>query len=127
MNTNVPSQSEHRLISDGNFEFALDARITEPSTYRVAFLILLDGDLVMSPEHLGVALMAAVLRRAGFQAHIYEVKQGSEQEVVDELADYHPQLACFTLMSLNVPSCIRFCDLLKALLPDTLIVCGGPA
>ena len=34
MNTNVPSQSEHRLISDGNFEFALDARITEPSTYR---------------------------------------------------------------------------------------------
>ncbi len=127
MNTNVPQQSEPSLISGSNFEFALDARITEPSTYRVAFLILLDGDLVMSPEHLGVALMAAVLRRAGFQARIYEVKRGSEQEVVDELADYHPQLACFTLMSLNVPSCIRFCDLLKARLPDMLIACGGPA
>jgi anaerobic magnesium-protoporphyrin IX monomethyl ester cyclase len=127
MNTNVPPQLEHSVISGSNFEFALDARITQPSTYRVAFLILLDGDLVMSPEHLGVALMAAVLRRAGFKAHIYEVKQGREQEVVDELADYHPQLACFTLMSLNVPSCIRFCDLLKARLPDTLIACGGPA
>jgi len=127
MNTNVPQPSKHSVLSGGSFEFALDARITEPSTYRVAFLILLDGDLVMSPEHLGVALMVAVLRRAGFDARIYEVRQKKEQEVVDELADYRPHLACFTLMSLNVPSCIRFCDLLKARLPQTLIACGGPA
>ena len=127
MNTNVPQPSKHSVLSGGSFGLALDARITEPSTYRVAFLILLDGDLVMSPEHLGVALMVAVLRRAGFDARIYEVRQKREQEVVDELADYRPHLACFTLMSLNVPSCIRFCDLLKARLPQTLIACGGPA
>lgn len=128
MNTHVPLQSEHiALSSNANFEFALDARITEPSSYRVAFLILLDGDLVMSPEHLGVALMAAVLRRAGFGARIYEVKRGKEKEVINELVDYSPQLACFTLMSLNVPSCITFCDLLKMHLPEVLIACGGPA
>jgi radical SAM superfamily enzyme YgiQ (UPF0313 family) len=114
-------------IDDSTVDFTLDPRITQPSAYRVAFVILLDGDLVMSPEHLGVALMAAVLRRAGFTAHIYEVKRGSEQEVVNELADFEPQLACFTLMSLNVPSCVRFCDLLKQRLPETLIACGGPA
>lgn len=122
MNANVPPKS------NGNFDFALDPRITEPSNYRVAFVILLDGDLVMSPEHLGVALMAAVLRRSGFLARIYEAKLGQEQVVVDELVDqFHPHLACFTLMSLNVPSCARFCDLLKARSPETLIVCGGPA
>ena len=127
MNTHSPQIPVSNVSSGGNFEFVLDPRITQPSTYRVAFLILLDGDLVMSPEHLGVALMAAVLRRAGFEARIYEVKQGREPEIVNKLADYHPQLACFTLMSLNVPSCIRFCNLLKARLPETLIACGGPA
>jgi radical SAM superfamily enzyme YgiQ (UPF0313 family) len=127
MNTNAAPPSGNNVLSGGNFEFALDPRITQPSSYRIAFLILLDGDLVMSPEHLGVALMAAVLRRAGFVARIYEVKQGREAETVEELVNYHPQLACFTLMSLNVPSCMRFCDLLKARLPETLIACGGPA
>ena len=124
MNTQV---SQNIQLADANVDLTLDPRITQPSAYRVAFVILLDGDLVMSPEHLGVALMAAVLRRAGFTAHIYEVKRGSEQEVVNELADFEPQLACFTLMSLNVPSCVRFCDLLKQRLPETLIACGGPA
>lgn len=127
MNTIAPTPSANSVVSGGNFEFVLDARITQPSTYRVAFLILLDGDLVMSPEHLGVALMAAVLRRAGFVAHIYEVKQGREEAIVEELVKSNPHLACITLMSLNVPSCVRFCDLLKARLPETLIACGGPA
>lgn len=127
MSAGAPLQSATVFPSKGDFEFQLDARITDPSTYRVAFLILLDGDLVMSPEHLGVGLMAAVLRRAGFVARIYEVKSGREQEVADELASYGPQLICFTLMSLNVPSCVRLCDLLKRRMPDTLIACGGPA
>jgi len=93
----------------------------------VAFLILLDGDLVMSPEHLGVSSMAAVLRRAGFMARILEVERGQDQQVVENLIDYNPQLVCFTLMSLNVPSCIQFCDLLKQKLPSALVACGGPA
>jgi anaerobic magnesium-protoporphyrin IX monomethyl ester cyclase len=127
MSANPSPNSERLIPPGGDFDFTLDARITDPSTYRVAFLILLDGDLVMSPEHLGVALMAAVLRRAGFGARIYEVKLGREREVVEALAEYGPQLVCFTLMSLNVPSCVRLCDLLKRRMPETLIACGGPA
>lgn len=126
MSANVLPKSDHLFSSGGNFDFTLDPRITDPSTYRVAFLILLDGDLVMSPEHLGVALMTAVLRRAGFGARIYEVKLGHEQQAVDDLADYGPQLVCFTLMSLNVPSCARLCDLLRRRMPETIIACGGP-
>ncbi|MET0622089.1 MAG: radical SAM protein [Pyrinomonadaceae bacterium] len=127
MSANAHPQTERPVPPRGDFDFTRDPRITDPSTYRVAFLILLDGDLVMSPEHLGVALMAAVLRRAGFVAHIYEVKVGREQEVIDALADCDPQLICLTLMSLNVPSCVSLCDRLKRRLPETLIACGGPA
>ena len=115
------------MSSPGDFAFIVDLRIEDPSAFRVAFVILLDGDLVMTPEHLGVASMAAVLRRAGFQARIYEVERGNEQEVVDALVEYRPHLSCFTLMSLNVQSCAVFCRLLKQELPDTLIACGGPA
>ncbi|WP_051710796.1 B12-binding domain-containing radical SAM protein [Streptomyces sp. NRRL S-350] len=111
----------------GHFEIALDPRITDPAAFRVSFVILLDGDLVMSPEHLGVAYMAATLRAAGFSCEIREAEHGRHQEVVDAIVDYDPGLVCFTLMSLNVPSCVEFCEALRERMPDVVIACGGPA
>ncbi|GII66826.1 hypothetical protein Skr01_69110 [Sphaerisporangium krabiense] len=111
----------------GTFEIAIDPRITDPASFRVSFLILLDGDLVMSPEHLGVAYMASVLRKVGVTAEIREVVHGEEKAAVDALAEYAPRLVCFTLMSLNVASCLRVSRLIRERLPDTVIACGGPA
>ncbi|GII84214.1 hypothetical protein Ssi03_22040 [Sphaerisporangium siamense] len=111
----------------GTFEIAIDPRITDPASFRVSFLILLDGDLVMSPEHLGVAYMASVLRKVGVTAEIREVVHGEEKAAVDELVEYAPRLVCFTLMSLNVSSCLRVSRLIRERLPDTVIACGGPA
>jgi anaerobic magnesium-protoporphyrin IX monomethyl ester cyclase len=111
----------------GDFEFELRPEVTDPSGYRVAFVILLDGDLVMSPEHLGVALMTSVLRRGGFTARIVEIKTDEHQQGLEQLKKYHPQLVCFTLMSLNVESCKSFCTTLRQEMPQTLIACGGPA
>ncbi|HEX7243890.1 MAG TPA: radical SAM protein [Longimicrobiaceae bacterium] len=107
--------------------FVLDPRVTAPASFRVAFVILLDGDLVMSPEHLGVAYMTAVLRRAGFATRIWAVAHGSENAAVQEIEAYAPRLACFTLMSLNVASCRLFVRALREKLPPTPIACGGPA
>jgi radical SAM superfamily enzyme YgiQ (UPF0313 family) len=109
------------------FACVLDPRVTDPGSYRVAFVILLDGDLVMSPEHLGVASMTAVLRQSGFQARIYEVERGHEEHVFNQLASFQPQLVCFTLMSLNLWSCIEFCQQLKHRHPHVTVACGGPA
>jgi B12 binding protein/radical SAM family protein len=111
----------------GYFEIALDPRITDPGAFRVSFVILLDGDLVMSPEHLGVAFMASTLRAAGFSCEIREAEHGRHREVVDAIVEYQPGLVCFTLMSLNVPSCVEFCAALRAVMPDVVIACGGPA
>jgi radical SAM superfamily enzyme YgiQ (UPF0313 family) len=111
----------------GEFDIALDERITDPAALRVSFLILLDGDLVMSPEHLGVAYMASVLRKVGFTAEIREITRGEHDQAVADLVAFQPQVVCFTLMSLNITTCIEFCEKLAARVPDALIVCGGPA
>ncbi|WP_181808411.1 B12-binding domain-containing radical SAM protein [Streptomyces shenzhenensis] len=113
----------------GEFELSLDPRVTDPASFKVSFLILLDGDLVMSPEHLGVAYMASVLRHVGFTAEIREVEHGDEHHAaaIAHLREYRPDLVCFTLMSLNVTSCVSLCRQLREALPDTPIACGGPA
>jgi anaerobic magnesium-protoporphyrin IX monomethyl ester cyclase len=111
----------------GAFEIKLDPRITDPASTRVSFLILLDGDLVMSPEHLGVAYMASVLRSVGFTVEIREVEHGKDAEAVDGLVEFDPQIVCFTLMSLNVQSCLTVSQQVRDRLPGTLIACGGPA
>jgi radical SAM superfamily enzyme YgiQ (UPF0313 family) len=111
----------------GEFEVRLDERITDPASLRISFLILLDGDLVMSPEHLGVAYMTSVLRQVGFTVEIREVPHGQDQQAVQHLTAFAPTIVCFTLMSLNVQSCLSLCERLATALPDVLIVCGGPA
>ncbi len=112
---------------NGDFKFELDPLVTDPAAYRVAFVILLDGDLVMSPEHLGVALMTSVLRRGGFTVRIVEVKTSEHQQALEQLQAYDPKLICFTLMSLNVETCKSFCTLLRQEMPEVVVACGGPA
>ncbi|MFY9806460.1 MAG: radical SAM protein [Pseudonocardiaceae bacterium] len=122
-----PVPRESARTKPGHFEIALDPRISDPGRFRVSFVILLDGDLVMSPEHLGVAYMAAVLRQLGFTCEIREVEHGMQDGAVAAMVEFAPQLVCFTLMSLNVPSCIDFCEKLRATYPEVVIACGGPA
>jgi anaerobic magnesium-protoporphyrin IX monomethyl ester cyclase len=111
----------------GVLELTLDQRITDPAVFRVSFIIMLDGDLVMSPEHLGVAYMASVLRSVGFTAEIREVRHGEYDACIEALREFQPDLVCFTLMSLNVGSCIELTNRLRAEFPDCVLACGGPA
>lgn len=115
------------LSANFEFQFILDPRITEPESFRVAFVIFLDGDLVMTPEHVGIGLMVAVLRRAGYTCCIFEVPYGTTSEVARTVTDWKPNLVCCTLMSLNLVSCMDFCNELDILLPEARIACGGPA
>lgn len=109
------------------FELKLDERITDPGSFRVSFVIFLDGDLVMSPEHLGVAYMASVLRAVGFTCEIREVEHGKLDEAMEGLRKFGPRMVCFTLMSLNITSCVAMTDRLRQELPDAFLACGGPA
>ncbi len=115
------------VVGDGKYKFVLDHRISSPSHFRIAFVILLDGDLVMSPEHLGVALMTAVLREHGFTAKIFEVEHGNEGSALESILRFDPAFVCFTLMSLNIASCQVFAKMLRLRKPEAVIACGGPA
>jgi radical SAM superfamily enzyme YgiQ (UPF0313 family) len=125
--TALPLAAPPRRRPKPTFAVERDPRVTDPGRIRVSFLILLDGDLVMSPEHLGVAFMASVLREVGYTAEIREVEHGREAEATDRLVDFRPDLVCFTLMSLNVASCLRMAELVKQRLPGAVVACGGPA
>lgn len=111
----------------GEFEVKLDERVTDPATFRVSFLIMLDGDMVMSPEHLGVAYMCSVLRQVGFTAEIREVPHGDLDDTVAQMREFGPNLVCFTLMSLNIDSAVELSARLRTELPDAVLACGGPA
>src|SRR5699024_6844225 len=125
--TNIPITPVRRQ-KPGAFSIEVDPAITDPASVRTSFLILLDGDLVMSPEHLGVAFMASVLREAGFTCEIREVRHGLDEErTIAELVEYDPALICFTLMSLNVVSAASLSERLAQALPDAVVACGGPA
>ncbi len=121
------SSAIHLTPVQETFELCIDPRITDPESYRVSFLILLDGDLVMSPEHLGVAYMTSVLRAVGFTVEIREVTHSNREATLQGLAAFDPRLVCFTLMSLNMVSCVEFCAALRERMPDVVIACGGPA
>ncbi|HLJ89998.1 MAG TPA: radical SAM protein [Candidatus Angelobacter sp.] len=124
---NVIQPSSAPALPGGDFKFDLHPLVAEPAGYRVAFVILLDGDLVMSPEHLGVALMTSVLRRGGFTVRILEIETHKHEQALQQLKAYDPKLVCFTLMSLNVETCKSFCALLRHEMPDVVLACGGPA
>lgn len=123
----APALAITERTGPGEFTIALDERITDPASIRVSFVILLDGDLVMSPEHLGVAYMAATLRHVGVTCEIREVAHGDFAPIIADLARCVPDVVCLTLMSLNVPSSVKFARQLREVHPSALIVCGGPA
>lgn len=125
--TNIPV-TPVRKEKPGTFSLEIDPAISDPASVRTSFLILLDGDLVMSPEHLGVAFMASVLREAGFTCEIREVRHGLDEEhTIDKLIEYDPALVCFTLMSLNIDTAASLSERLAEALPHAVIACGGPA
>lgn len=69
--------------------------------FRVTFICLMDGDLVMNPEHVGVGYLLAVLRREGYECNVLELSRDNHEKVLDEIENYDPQFVGFSLMSVN--------------------------
>ena len=107
----------------------LEAKIdlSRPLPLRVCFPVLLDGDLVMSTEHLGVAYLVAVLRNAGAECRIFELPVGGFVETIKAIADWEPDVIGITLTTISVEQATRFGRDLRARLGERpFIVAGGP-
>ena len=102
---------------------------THPRTMRVCFPVLLDGDLVMSSEHLGVSYLVAILRNLGVETRIVEVQSGptGDDEAIAEVAAFAPDLICLSLTTVTVLHATEFCSALKRQLSDEVgFLAGGP-
>lgn len=91
-----------------------------------ALIALLDGDLVESPEHIGIALLAAVLREASLSSAILAVDPDGDQAAIDDLRRLAPKVVGLTLTTVNLPRAVEFGGRVRATLPDAHIVVGGP-
>jgi radical SAM superfamily enzyme YgiQ (UPF0313 family) len=93
----------------------------------VILITLLDGDLVQQPEHLGVAYLAAELRKAGRTVEIFATSPTNQAEVVSSILHLRPQLAGFSLTTASFARATKIGQQLReGLGPATHITAGGP-
>lgn len=96
--------------------------------FRVAFAVPLDGDLVMSPEHLGVAYLSAVLEEAGARCITVEVPRGEAETAaaIEDMKDFDPDLIGITLTTVGVDHVVELGRQIRARLSErAFIVVGG--
>lgn len=102
---------------------------TKPAPLRVCFPVLLDGDLVMSSEHLGVSYLVSILRGLGARCLIVEVQSGPQGDAlaIEQVAAFAPDLIGLSLTTVTVEHATRFCSQLRSALPRRVaFLAGGP-
>lgn len=90
-------------------------------------VVLLDGDLVESPEHLGAAYLAACLREAGYRCEIIDIAPGEDETACQTITELEAPLVGLSLTTVNLPRAVKFGASLRQRLPDrSLLIGGGP-
>lgn len=103
--------------------------LTSPTQLKVCFPILLDGDLVTSPEHLGLGYLTAVLRNAGAMVKIIEapLMEQRNSQVLDEISEWKPDMVGISLTTISVAHAQRFGIELRQLLGAKCFIFAGGA
>ena len=97
-----------------------------PQKIRVCFVIMMEGDLVMSAEHLGPAYLTSVLRNAGAECSIFEIyPKDNLTEKSHDIAEFKPDIVGFTLTMVSVNRITVFGQQLRNELGDAVCIVGG--
>jgi anaerobic magnesium-protoporphyrin IX monomethyl ester cyclase len=97
---------------------------SKPEQMRVCFPVLLDGDLVMSTEHLGVGYLVSILRNVGIDCLVVEIE--NDDEAIEEIKKYDPHMIGLSLTTITVSHATEFGSALRQALPDVNFIAGGP-
>lgn len=93
---------------------------------QCALIILLDGDLVYQPEHMGVSYLVSVLRKAGYSCAIVEVDPDDE-DYTDRLSALSPVIVGISLTSVNLERVKKVGKAVRDRLGVDVHICaGGP-
>lgn len=94
------------------------------SSYKIAFAIVLGGDLVKSTEHLGVSYLTAVLREKGYQVIMKEIEREYD-ELIDLIKEENIDMLGFTTTAINILQVKEMTEKIKAIFPKLVIAYGG--
>lgn len=99
-----------------------------PVPLRVCFPVLLDGDIVMSTEHLGPAYLTAILRKANAECRIFDVPIVNEKkEIIDEIIAWKPDIIGISLTTISIDHAVSFGRTIRDSLGNKVfILAGGP-
>jgi anaerobic magnesium-protoporphyrin IX monomethyl ester cyclase len=75
---------------------------------------------------LGIATLAAQLRRLGVETRIFDCTFGSFDRLCDDLTSYHPDIVGVSSLVSLTRNAVRAARMVRASLPDSLLVAGGP-
>jgi radical SAM superfamily enzyme YgiQ (UPF0313 family) len=94
-----------------------------------SFFVFHEDQAIGSKPPLGIMSIAAYLKKEGFSSiTIFDasLENLSPEQTASRLAQMHPDVVGFSVMTDVWYSTVRTCELLKQLLPDTIICLGGP-
>lgn len=115
----VPSQQIKKLLETIKFK-------KTPRQIRVGFVIMMEGDLVMSAEHLGPAYLTSVLRNASAECSIFEIHPIDDlTERIQAIANFKPDIIGFTLTMVSVNRITEFGRQLRSEFGDSVYIVGG--
>lgn len=75
---------------------------------------------------LGLAALAAQLRRLGLEARVFDCTFGSLEHLRAELTAYGPDVVGVSAMVSLTAAALRVAELVRAELPTAVLVAGGP-
>ncbi len=118
---------EKNKIDDITNPFKTMVDLSKPKPFKIAFPILLDGDLVLSPEHLGPAYLMAVLRGAGADCQLFEIALSENlDDSIQQLVAWNPAVVGLSLTTINIKLAKKFALKINEYLPDSYFLVGGP-
>jgi anaerobic magnesium-protoporphyrin IX monomethyl ester cyclase len=89
-------------------------------------VVVLDGDLVETPEHIGVSSLLAVLRSTGISSRLVEVEPERDSDALAEIRQLDPAVVGISLTTVNLPRAAALGQSIRQALPGTHICVGGP-
>jgi anaerobic magnesium-protoporphyrin IX monomethyl ester cyclase len=78
-----------------------------------------------SVEPLAIEYIGAIAKEEGYIVKIIQQQHKSDQEVLQEIIDFSPQVVGFSVMTYNYPASLSLAKKIKQHNPDILTVLGG--
>ena len=92
------------------------------------FFINTPGDYPNQFPPLGMLYLAATAQKENHEVNLYDLAAGnaSYESFIQEIKSVNPQILCFSIYTTNLENSTTIINNIKRLLPETIVIVGGP-